>query len=172
MLKPWNVVILTKLSSLAALSQWFYKRKWIEIEYDTKVENACGSCCNEKWIIFKINVLYLPSWSFLSIICSKVWANNIGKWACNAEKRWNENVILTKFSSLVAMKVVTMTTFSATNDENFIKMTTFPFQWVPILWRHHELTQAHSCRRSNRRHSNHCRNSAAPHSGTWHSLPL
>ena len=43
---------------------------------------------------------------------------------------WNEDVaILMKFSSLAALKVVKMTTFSATSDENFIKMTTFPFQW-------------------------------------------
>ena len=33
-----------------------------------------------------------------------------------------------KSSSLAALKVVKMTTFSAASDENFIKMTTFPFQ--------------------------------------------
>ena len=59
---------------------------------------------------------------------------------------WNENVvILTKFSSLAALEVVILTTFSAANDENFIKMKTFPFQcsqqaiiWTnadPIHWR-------------------------------------
>ena len=43
---------------------------------------------------------------------------------------WNENVvILTKFSSLAALEVVILTTFSAASDENFIKMKTFPFQW-------------------------------------------
>ena len=42
---------------------------------------------------------------------------------------WNENVVvLMKSSSLAALKVVKMTTFSAASDENFIKMTTFPFQ--------------------------------------------
>ena len=42
---------------------------------------------------------------------------------------WNENVIiLMKFSSLAALEVVILTTFSAASDENFIKMTTFPFQ--------------------------------------------
>ena len=42
---------------------------------------------------------------------------------------WNENVvILTKFSSLAALEVVILTTFSAASDENFIKMKTFPFQ--------------------------------------------
>ena len=44
---------------------------------------------------------------------------------------WNENVVvLMKSSSLAALKVVKMTTFSAASDENFIKMTTFPFQCI------------------------------------------
>ena len=37
-----------------------------------------------------------------------------------------------KFSSLAALKVVKMTTSSAASDENFIKMTTFSFQWYSI----------------------------------------
>ena len=42
---------------------------------------------------------------------------------------WNGNVIiLTKFSSLAALKVVILTTFGAASDENFIKMMTFSFQ--------------------------------------------
>ena len=49
---------------------------------------------------------------------------------------WNENVvILTKFSSLAALEVVILTTFSAASDENFIKMKTFPFQcckWLDL----------------------------------------
>ena len=46
---------------------------------------------------------------------------------------WNGNVvILMKFSSLAALKVVKMTTSSAANDENFIKMMTFSFQWLSI----------------------------------------
>ena len=44
---------------------------------------------------------------------------------------WNRNfVILMKFSSLAALKVVILTTFSAASDENFVKMTTFPFGGV------------------------------------------
>ena len=42
---------------------------------------------------------------------------------------WKWNVILIKFSSLAAMKVVNMTTFSAACDVNFIKMMIFPFQY-------------------------------------------
>ena len=38
----------------------------------------------------------------------------------------NSNVILTIFSSLAALEVVEMTTWSADDDENFVKMT-FPF---------------------------------------------
>ena len=36
---------------------------------------------------------------------------------------------LTQFSSLVAPKFVILTTFGEANDENFIKMTIFPFQF-------------------------------------------
>ena len=38
-----------------------------------------------------------------------------------------------KFSSLAALKVVKMTTSSAASDENFVKMTTFSFQWLCVL---------------------------------------
>ena len=34
-----------------------------------------------------------------------------------------------KFSSLAALEIVKMTTSSAASDDNFIKMTTFPFHW-------------------------------------------
>ena len=63
-------------------------------------------------------------------------------------RNWNGNVIiLTKFSSLTALEVVgnviiltkcspmaalgvfVLTTFSATIDENFVSLMTFPFQW-------------------------------------------
>ena len=47
---------------------------------------------------------------------------------------WNGNVvILTKSSSLAALEVVKMTTSSAASDENFVKMTTFLFQWFLLL---------------------------------------
>ena len=46
-------------------------------------------------------------------------------------EHWNENVIiLMKFSSPAASQIVKMTTFSAASDENFVKMMTFPFQWM------------------------------------------
>ena len=56
------------------------------------------------------------------------------KWPCDIYREcvvhWNGNVIiLTKFSSLAALKVVILTTFGAASDENFIKMMTFSFQW-------------------------------------------
>ena len=56
-----------------------------------------------------------------------------GKWANDHDsaQHWNENVvILTKFSTLAAPEVAQMTTSSAASDENFIKMTTFSFQWT------------------------------------------
>ena len=42
---------------------------------------------------------------------------------------FHEKVILIKLSSLVALKVVIMTTFSADNDKNFVKIATFSFRW-------------------------------------------
>ena len=36
------------------------------------------------------------------------------------------------FSSLAALEVVILTTSSAANDENFVKMTTFSFQCVGL----------------------------------------
>ena len=41
---------------------------------------------------------------------------------------------LTKFSSLAALEVVILTTSSTANDEHFIKMKTFPFQWSLSLY--------------------------------------
>ena len=67
----------------------------------------------------------------------KKWLSQ--KWLSNETNRqlrptvhhWNGNVfILMKFSSLAALKVVKMTTSSAASDENFVKMTTFSFQWL------------------------------------------
>ena len=59
----------------------------------------------------------------------------------------SENVILTTFSSLAALELLTMTTSSAISDENFIKMKTFPFQWMSpwhrirfiFRWRHYDV---------------------------------
>ena len=51
-------------------------------------------------------------------------------------EHWNRNVVvLMKFSSLAALEVVKMTTSSAASDENFVKMTTFSFQWG-TTWKH------------------------------------
>ena len=58
---------------------------------------------------------------------------------------WNGNVfILMKFSSLAALKVVKMTTFSAASDENFVKMTTFSFQ-CRHQWTGSALVQVMTC---------------------------
>ena len=47
---------------------------------------------------------------------------------------WNGNVvILTTFSSLAAPEVVFLTNSNAASDENFVKMTIFPFQRC-LLW--------------------------------------
>ena len=47
---------------------------------------------------------------------------------------WNGNVfMLMKFSWLATLEVVKITNSSAAGDENFIKMTTFSFQWYMII---------------------------------------
>ena len=57
---------------------------------------------------------------------------NIGQAYTSKHSHWNGKVvILMKFSSLAAVK---MTTSSAASDENFIDMTTFPFQWPASLY--------------------------------------
>ena len=49
-------------------------------------------------------------------------------------------VILMKFSSMNEMKIVNLTTFTATSDVNSISTITFPFQWeswrflIDLLW--------------------------------------
>ena len=50
-----------------------------------------------------------------------------------SDLHWNENVIiLMKFSSLAAPKVVILTTFGVASDEDFIKMKTFSFQCMVL----------------------------------------
>ena len=48
---------------------------------------------------------------------------------------WNGNVILTKFLSLAAPKVVILKMIGASSDENFVKMT-FPFQHLQTFFLH------------------------------------
>ena len=56
---------------------------------------------------------------------------------------WNKNVaIWMKYLSLTALKVVKMTTFSAAIDEDFIKITIFPFQCI-VVWR--KRTRCNAC---------------------------
>ena len=58
---------------------------------------------------------------------------------------WNENVvILTKFSSLAAPKVVILTTFGTASDEDFVKMKTFPFQWCVFNAEMLEMWESHN----------------------------
>ena len=76
---------------------------------------------------------YYHSFSSMNIISYFMsWhhVNGFMQERCNSSApHWNGNVvILTKFSSVAALEVVILTTFSAASDENFIKMKTFPFQ--------------------------------------------
>ena len=42
----------------------------------------------------------------------------------------NGNVTVIRYSTFIALEVIILTTFCAASDENFVKMMTFPFQWL------------------------------------------
>ena len=67
------------------------------------------------------------TWLYFVVFCiDQFYQNPLGL----LQYHWNKNVvILTKFSSLATLEVVKMTTSSVASDENFVKMTTFLFQW-------------------------------------------
>ena len=87
---------------------------------------------------------------FIMEICINVYIVkcinvHIEKVSCE-QHYWNGNVVLTKFSSLAALKVTKMTTSSAASDENLIKMTTFPFQWLCYVeWWYNKTLLTHLC---------------------------
>ena len=56
-----------------------------------------------------------------------------GKTAKSYNQLNGNAVILMKFSSLAAPKVVILTTFGAASDEDFIKMMSILFQWCIIF---------------------------------------
>ena len=69
-----------------------------------------------------------------SLLCTEMVIRNF------PQQNWNRNILLMKFSSLAALKVVKMTTFSVASDENFIKMICSFQRWnsVPMSWAHIE----------------------------------
>ena len=88
------------------------------------VSNKFRRNLNQCWMVLRgflklfLKYWLTPNWHFKTILIR-----------CGPLCHWNGNVIiLMKFSSLAAREVVKMTTYSATSDENFIKMITFPFQ--------------------------------------------
>ena len=61
-------------------------------------------------------------------------------------QHWNWNAfILMNVSSLVASEVVKIATFSATDEKNLVKMTTFPFQRTPVphIWIEDDISLNH-----------------------------
>ena len=71
--------------------------------------------------------LSCPLWRHRDV-CTLLYSTSAVGLALKVSTHWNKNVvILTKFSSLAALEVVTLTTSSAASDDNFIKMKTFPF---------------------------------------------
>ena len=89
------------------------------------------SCCS--WCIHFLNHTYhnFPAWISVIFVMTLVkWFSQISFiWT-----HWKRNVILMKFLSLATPEVVKMTTFGATTDKNFIKITAFLFQCsTPML---------------------------------------
>ena len=67
-----------------------------------------------------------------SIKFNNFHSKNISKH--RSAQHWNRHVfIFMKFSSLAALEVVILTTSGAASDGDFIKMTTFPFQWMSAI---------------------------------------
>ena len=92
----------------------------------------------KKMLLKTSSAKWRPSWLGLNVLfyichCCIVWQVTLDHdilrlhWT---EAIYNKMQMLTFwwFSSLAALEVVRMTTSSAANDENFIKMMTFPFQ--------------------------------------------
>ena len=78
--------------------------------------HACCWCKKIFWLIPAFELAFRKNW--------KRW--NI------KPHYWNANVvILIKFSSLIALEVVKMTTSNAASDENFVKMMTILFS---VMW--------------------------------------
>ena len=83
-----------------------------------------------------LTLKWIHGWSPLNwfvavrLILTFLWVAN---W-CKQLHRNGNVFILMKLSSLAALEVVKVTTSSAASDENFVKMTTFLFQWMCYLW--------------------------------------
>ena len=99
------------------------------------------SCFVLFWLYFSswwIHVIYLPishrfmfqCWPrFISPydVTRPQWVNTLSIYRGTT---WKQKCrLLTKFSSLTTLEVVILTIFSAASNENFLKMTIYPFQW-------------------------------------------
>ena len=68
-------------------------------------------------------------------LCLYGWLGAVNPHSKYLTAHWNWNVVIfTSISSLAAPNVVILITFGATNDENVVKMTTFPFQCGCMSW--------------------------------------
>ena len=89
------------------------------------------------WILLSrgIRAVKLNCWSFISAGLLMCWwvMRRLGS-DCVIHRNRNV-IILTKFLSLAALKVVILTTFSAASDENFVKIRHFRFS-VPTITKH------------------------------------
>ena len=63
---------------------------------------------------------------------SSLWLN-FHHWPHQKLSKWNRNVVILTFLPLFASEVVILTTSDAANNDNLIKMTTFPFQCTNMV---------------------------------------
>ena len=74
------------------------------------------------------------TWTYYDLCLANYFINSLSSERCKSSLtsvHWNINVvILMKFSSLAALKVVILTTFNAASGENFVETTTFLFQCI------------------------------------------
>ena len=108
---------------LINLEHWMKSLQLIRSQYGSRLEDLKltrfkqGTCKHSQYLNSRVKPYMFLKYNSI-FYATLLWHH------------WNENVIiLMKFSSLAAPKVVKMTTFSAASDENFVKMMTFPFQW-------------------------------------------
>ena len=73
-------------------------------------------------------------WRWLWRACYRVrglWRERMSRWGWEQKCRHFDAIFVNRDgSALAALEVAKMATSHATNDENFIKMTTFPFPWI------------------------------------------
>ena len=96
-----------------------------------KLHKSWSWCNKNTWHVESNYILQPPKYLLLIVNRFRYTNNNVKKDRCSIPMDTTvlPGPLLIKFSSLAAPKVVKMTTFGEAGDENFMKMTTFPFHF-------------------------------------------